>query len=113
MAERFILAGVGDIQLFDQSTGEIIVTSKTLTASGSNFSVTAEDIAAALTRVYNNVFPIHSTEDIVGLNEIQCGNPGLYAISTTNAAMAEYMRTLFTAEEAAEIGIGKVYEKWW
>lgn len=44
MAERFILAGVGDIQLFDQSTGEIIVTSKTLTDSGINFSVTAEDI---------------------------------------------------------------------
>ena len=44
MAQRFILAGVGDIQLFDQSTGEIIVTSKTLTDSGINFSVTAEDI---------------------------------------------------------------------
>ena len=44
MASRFILAGVGDIQLFDQATGEIIVTSKTLTDSGINFSVTAEDI---------------------------------------------------------------------
>ena len=44
MAERFILAGVGDISLFDQGTGEIIVTSKTLTDSGINFSVTAEDI---------------------------------------------------------------------
>lgn len=44
MASKFILAGVGDIQLFDQATGEIIVTSKTLTDSGINFSVTAEDI---------------------------------------------------------------------
>lgn len=44
MASRFILAGVGDIQLFDQSTGDIIVTSKTLTDSGISFSVTAEDI---------------------------------------------------------------------
>ena len=44
MASKFILAGVGDIQLFDQSSGEIIVTSKTLTDSGINFSVTAEDI---------------------------------------------------------------------
>ena len=44
MASRFILAGVGDIQLFDQATGDIIVTSKTLTDSGINFSVTAEDI---------------------------------------------------------------------
>ena len=48
MAERFILAGVGDIQLFDQSTGEIIVTSKTLTDSGINFSVTAEDIRGGM-----------------------------------------------------------------
>ena len=44
MASRFILAGVGDIQLFDQGTGDIIVTSKTLTDSGISFSVTAEDI---------------------------------------------------------------------
>lgn len=48
MASRFILAGVGDIQLFDQSTGEIIVTSKTLTDSGINFSVTAEDIRGGM-----------------------------------------------------------------
>jgi S-ribosylhomocysteine lyase LuxS involved in autoinducer biosynthesis len=57
-------------------------------------SVTAEDIAAALIRVYNNVFPIHSTEDIVGLNEIQCGNPYLYDIEGTNAAMEKYINLL-------------------
>ena len=57
-------------------------------------SVTAEDIAAALTRVYNKVFPIHSTEDIVGLNEIQCGNPYLYDIEGTNAAMEKYINLL-------------------
>lgn len=48
MASRFILAGVGDIQLFDQSTGDIIVTSKTLTDSGISFSVTAEDIRGGM-----------------------------------------------------------------
>lgn len=48
MSERFILAGVGDIQLFDKSSGDIIVTSKTLTDSGINFSVTAEDIRGGL-----------------------------------------------------------------
>ena len=37
----------------------------------------------------------------------------LYSIDTTNAAMAEYMRTLFTADEAAVLGIANVYEKWW
>ena len=75
--------------------------------------VEAEDVRQALGRVYKQVFPLRSSEDVVGLNEIQCGNPGLYAIDSTNAAMAEYMRTLFTADEAAELGIGKVYEKWW
>ena len=67
----------------------------------------------ALAKVCKEVFPLKSAADIVGLNEIQCGNPGLYAIDSTNAAMAEYMRTLFTATEAEELGIGKVYEKWW
>ena len=75
--------------------------------------VEAEDVRQALGRVYKQVFPLRSSEDVVGLNEIQSGNPGLYAIDSTNAAMAEYMRTLFTADEAAELGIGKVYEKWW
>ena len=75
--------------------------------------VEAEDVRLALANVYKKVFPLKSSADIVGLNEVQCGNPGLYAIDTTNAAMAEYMRTLFTADKAAALGIGGVYEKWW
>ena len=67
----------------------------------------------ALAKVCKEVFPLKSAADVVGLNEIQCGNPGLYAIDTTNAAMAEYMRVLFTAQEAEELGIANVYEKWW
>ena len=39
-----ILAGVGTIQLFNPSTGDLIVTSKTLTESGLSFTVTAEDV---------------------------------------------------------------------
>lgn len=75
--------------------------------------VEAEDIRRALANAYKQAFPLKSAADVVGLNEIQCGNPGLYAIDTTNAAMAEYMRTLFTADEAAELGIGDVYRRWW
>jgi S-ribosylhomocysteine lyase len=75
--------------------------------------VEAEDVRQALAKVYKEVFPLKSSADIVGLNEIQCGNPGLYAIDSTNAAMAEYMRTLFSADEAQALGIGNVYEKWW
>ncbi|MBQ2394629.1 MAG: S-ribosylhomocysteine lyase [Alistipes sp.] len=57
--------------------------------------ITAEDIKAALGRVYKKVFPISSTDDIVGLNEIQCGNPRLYAIEETNEAMSGYIKVLF------------------
>ena len=57
-------------------------------------NIEAEDIAAALIRVYEKVFPIASTDDIVGLNEVQCGNPALYAIDETNEAMGRYVETL-------------------
>ena len=57
-------------------------------------SVTADDIKAALIKVYNDVFPIASTDDIVGLNQIQCGNPYLYAIEATNEAMKKYVEVL-------------------
>ena len=40
---------------------------------------------------------------------MQCGNPRLYAIEPSNEAMAEYMRTLFTREEAETLGIADAY----
>ena len=58
-------------------------------------NITAEQIAEALRSVYEKVFPINSTDDIVGLNVIQCGNPDLYAIEETNAAMSAYINVLF------------------
>lgn len=76
-------------------------------------NVEVEDVRLALARVYKEVFPLKSAADIVGLNEVQCGNPGLYSIDSTNAAMAEYMRTLFTPEEAEQQRIGDVYKRWW
>lgn len=76
-------------------------------------NVEVEDVRLALARVYKEVFPLKSAADIVGLNEVQCGNPGLYSIDSTNAAMAEYIRTLFTPEEAEQQGIGDVYKRWW
>lgn len=57
--------------------------------------VTAEQIAEALRSVYERVFPITSTDDIVGLNLVQCGNPALYAIEETNRAMEGYIKVLF------------------
>ena len=61
-------------------------------------NVTAEDIAEAIRKVYNDVFPLKSTDDIVGLNEIQCGNPALYAIEESNEALARYIKILFPEE---------------
>ena len=79
----------------------------------SEWNVTAEDIRAALARVYKQVFPLKSKEDIVGLNEVQCGNPGLFAVAATNDAMAAYMRALYTREQAEEAGIGSIYNCAW
>lgn len=75
--------------------------------------VTAEQIREALARVYKKVFPLKSKDDIVGLNEVQCGNPGLYAVASTNFAMAQYMRALYTPEEAAAAGIESIYKCEW
>ncbi len=76
-------------------------------------NITAEDIRAALARVYKGVFPLKSKDDIVGLNEVQCGNPGLYAIVSTNDAMAAYMRVLYTPAQAEDAGIGSIYNHTW
>ena len=72
-------------------------------------NVTAEQIREALAGVYKSAFPLKSKDDIVGLNEVQCGNPGLFAVASTNRAMAQYMRCLYTPEQAEEAGIGSIY----
>ena len=75
--------------------------------------ISAEQIREALARVYNEAFPLKSKDDIVGLNEVQCGNPGLFAVASTNEAMAKYMRCLYTKEEAEAAGIGSIYNCAW
>ena len=76
-------------------------------------NVTAEQIRAALARVYKEAFPLKSKNDIVGLNEVQCGNPGLFAVATTNEAVAQYLRCLYTRDEAVEAGIESIYNCAW
>ena len=76
-------------------------------------NVDAEQIREALARVYKQAFPLKSKEDIVGLNEVQCGNPGLFAVESTNEAMAKYMRCLYTKEQAEAAGIGSIYNYAW
>ena len=63
---------------------------------------------------YVPLWPVSTrSDDIVGLNERQCGNPGLYAVASTNEAMAQYMRCLYTREQAEEAGIGSIYNYEW
>ena len=76
-------------------------------------NVDAEQIREALARVYKQAFPLKSKDDIVGLNEVQCGNPGLFAVASTNEAMAKYMRCLYTKEQAEAAGIGSIYNYAW
>lgn len=57
--------------------------------------VTADDIKAAFGEVARKVFPIKGKEDIVGMTEIQCGNPALFDIEGANKAVADYYKVLF------------------
>ena len=61
-------------------------------------NVEAEDIRMALAKVYKEVFPLKSAADVVGLNEIQCGNPYLYSVEGTNEAMSNYVKVLSQCE---------------
>ena len=56
--------------------------------------VTAEALRSALLKVIGEVFPIGSKADIVGMNEVQCGNPALFDIEGANAAAAKYKKVL-------------------
>lgn len=48
MSSKYVLAGVGNVELIDKSSGEIVATSKTLVNSGISFSTTAEDVRGGL-----------------------------------------------------------------
>ena len=45
---KYVLAGVGNVQFIDKSSGEIVITSKTLTSSGMNFTISSEDVRGGL-----------------------------------------------------------------
>lgn len=57
--------------------------------------VTADDIKNAIGKVAREAFPLKSKEDIVGMTEIQCGNPDLFDIEGANEAISNYYDILF------------------
>ena len=48
MSQKFVIASVGTAQAFDQTSGDLIMSSKTLVDSGINFSVTQEEIRGGM-----------------------------------------------------------------
>lgn len=48
MSQKFFLAGVGDAELIDKNTAEIVATSNTLINSGITFSASPQDVAGGL-----------------------------------------------------------------
>ena len=47
-----LLAGVANVDLFDPSTNELIVATKTLTYSGINMAITGEEARGGQGRIY-------------------------------------------------------------
>ena len=56
--------------------------------------ISADDIKKALLKVACEVFPIRGKEDVVGMTEIQCGNPDLFDIGGANEAIEKYKAVL-------------------
>ena len=62
---KYVLAGVGNVEFIDKSSGEMICTSKTLVSSGINFSVNAQDVRGGLA---NKLLAQYFTDSAMSLN---------------------------------------------
>lgn len=86
MSQKFILAGVGTIQLFNPSTGDLIVTSKTLTESGLSFTVTAEDVRGGVSNkilgkyFHNSGMTLKMTDSLFSLQYLALNVGGTIAV---------------------------------
>ena len=97
----YLVAGVGTIQLFDPSTNALILTSKTLTEEGLNFSSTAEEARggaanALLGKYYHDsTFGLTLTDQLFDLQylALNCGG----SIQATSDIMTNEQVTVATA----------------
>ena len=97
----YLVAGVGTIQLFDPSTNALILTSKTLTEEGLNFSSTAEEARggaanALLGKYYHDsTFGLTLTDQLFDLQylALNCGG----AIQAGSDVMTNEQVTVATA----------------
>lgn len=56
--------------------------------------ISEEEVKRLLYRTICEFMPIDTKDDIVGLNEDQCGNPDLYSIVDTNDALFDFLDVL-------------------
>ncbi len=97
----YLVAGVGTIQLFDPSTNALILTSKTLTEEGLNFSSTAEEARggagnALLGKYYHDsTFGLTLVDQLFDLQylALNCGG----SIQATSDVMINEQVTIATA----------------
>ena len=97
----YLVAGVGTIQLFDPSTNALILTSKTLTEEGLNFSSTAEEARggaanALLGKYYHDsTFGLTLTDQLFDLQylALNCGG----SIQATSDVMTNEQVTVTVA----------------
>ena len=99
----YLVAGVGTIQLFDPSTNALILTSKTLTEEGLNFSSTAEEARGGagnslLGKYYHDSsFSLTLTDQLFDLQylALNCGG----AITASSDVMTNEQVTIATANQ--------------
>lgn len=112
MSQKFILASVGTVTLFDPSTGEEIVTSKTLTESGINFSVTAEDIRGGMANkllgqyFHDSAMALNLTDALFSLEYLALNVGGTITVGG-NAIATEQV----TVTEAGKITVSETPQK--
>lgn len=97
----YVVAGVGTVQLFDPSTNALILTSKTLTEEGLNFSSTAEEARGGIGNsllgkyYHDSSFTLTLTDQLFDLQylALNCGG----AITATSDVMTNEQVTVATA----------------
>lgn len=119
MSQSFILAGVGNVELIDKSSAEIVASSKTLVDSGISFTVTAEDIRGGLANkllgqyFHDSGMALTLTDALFNLNYLALNVGGTISVGgdimTTVQITTEEANKITIADEPQDfIGMGKI-----